>query len=106
MPASPRAHLRERQSVRVITKSKEDAPGMAESIVDIFADHGFTVRGGRWRNSISCHIFQVSPKLARQLIAIPAQEGRAAFEHDVTRYRECVQASIRKDVARRACATL
>jgi D-alanyl-D-alanine carboxypeptidase len=51
-------------------------PGMAESIVSVFAAHGFTVWGGRWRNPDYQH-FQIERALAEKLVRLPADRARA-----------------------------
>ena len=53
-------------------------PGMAESFVSVFAAHGFTVWGGRWRNPDYQH-FQIDRTLAQKLVRLPAAEGRDLF---------------------------
>jgi hypothetical protein len=86
------------------TVRKPIRPGMAESIVDVFEDHGFAEWGGRWRNPIDYQHFQVRKKLAYQLVRLPAEQARATFERYVMRYNGCVQAASRKETARRLCA--
>ena len=51
-------------------------PGMAESIVGVFAEHGFSVWGGRWRNPDYQH-FQIERALAEKLVRLPAVRARA-----------------------------
>jgi hypothetical protein len=77
--------------------------GMAESILDVFAAHGFTIWGGHWRNPIDYQHFQVSQKLAYQLAAAPSQQAHATFEQYVTKYIACIQASSKKESDERAC---
>lgn len=78
-------------------------PGMAETIVEVFADQGLSTWGADWNNPDYQH-FQVSRKLAAQLARLPPIEAKAAFERHVERYRACVQASGgRRDLSRKAC---
>jgi hypothetical protein len=86
------------------TVRKPIRPGMAESIVGVFEDHGFAEWGGRWRNPIDYQHFQVKKELAYQLARLPAEQARATFERYVMRYNSCVQAASRKEAARRLCA--
>ncbi len=66
------------------------SPGMAEAVRAIFANHGFIVWGGGWRNPVDYQHFQLSRDLAEKLIALPADEARDAFEKYVTAYRTCI----------------
>lgn len=68
-------------------------PGMAESIIGIFAEHGFTIWGGRWRNPIDYQHFQISHRFADQLARSRSAEARALFERHVQKYRACLQRS-------------
>jgi len=65
-------------------------PGMAEPVKAIFADHGFTVWGGDWRNPTDYQHFQLRRDLAGKLIALPAEKAREYFESFVQSYRKCV----------------
>jgi hypothetical protein len=81
-------------------------PGMAESILDVFADHGLSVWGGDW-NSPDYQHFQVSRRLAYQLARLSPADARASFERHVDRYRACLQGSAKRaDAARRTCAAV
>jgi hypothetical protein len=62
--------------------------GMAEAAIDVFADHGFLVWGGHWRNPDYQH-FQVSRMLAGKLARLPAREATALFARHVQAYRRC-----------------
>jgi D-alanyl-D-alanine carboxypeptidase-like protein len=76
-------------------------PGMAESIVDVFAAHGFVVWGGEWRNPIDYQHFQVSRRLAGALARASAADAERMFERYVERYRSCMRSRAGK---RQACA--
>jgi hypothetical protein len=80
-------------------------PGMAETVIDVFAHHGFAQWGGYWPRQRDYQHFQVGRGLAARLVALPYPKARAAFEQHVERVRACVQAS--RDKSRggvRACA--
>lgn len=63
--------------------------GMAESVIDVFADEGFVIWGGYWKSAIDYQHFQVSRGLAQRLAHVsPAQAG-ALFGQHVARYRAC-----------------
>lgn len=80
-------------------------PGMAESVVDLFAEHGFLVWGGEWRNQIDYQHFQVSRAMAASLVGAPPVQAKELFEQSIARYRACVGGSAGKNAAvRRACA--
>ena len=64
-------------------------PGMAETVIDIFADNGLSIWGGDWHNPIDYQHFQVSRALAQQLAQTSASNARALFEQHVERYRQC-----------------
>jgi hypothetical protein len=80
-------------------------PGMAEAIIDVFADQGFPIWGGSWHNPIDYQHFQVSRKLAERLARSSSMDARAIFERHVQSYRACMQRSAAGDKpARDACA--
>jgi D-alanyl-D-alanine carboxypeptidase len=64
-------------------------PGMAESVIDVFANQGFLVWGGYWRNPIDYQHFQVSRSMAERLAALSPAQAQAAFRQYVERYRTC-----------------
>jgi hypothetical protein len=74
------------------TDRKNLRPGMAETIVDVFADNGFVVWGGLWRNPIDYQHFQVTPDLASKLARTSPENGKFVFDRYVERYRKCVSA--------------
>ena len=73
--------------------------GMAEDVVELFAQHGFTIWGGDWDAPIDYQHFQVSRTLAKKLAALPPAQARAAFEEHVQAYRNC-----RRDKPRATCS--
>jgi hypothetical protein len=68
---------------------KKARAGMAESVVDVFADEGFVVWGGNWHDPIDYQHFQVSRGFAARLARLSAAQARAAFAQHVERYRAC-----------------
>jgi hypothetical protein len=64
-------------------------PGMAEPVIDIFADNGFSIWGGDWHNPIDYQHFQLSRALAERLTRVSAADAKAIFERQVERYRQC-----------------
>jgi hypothetical protein len=74
-------------------------PGMSESVVDIFADNGFSIWGGDWHNPIDYQHFQVSRDLAEQLARASREEAKAIFDKQLERYRRCRQSG----GSRKAC---
>jgi hypothetical protein len=87
---------------------KTARPGMAETVIDVFADHGLSVWGGYWNSGIDYQHFQVSRTLAGQLARMSPANARALFERHVERYRACRQASAKRAeaAARRTCAAV
>jgi hypothetical protein len=64
---------------------KRRRPGMAESVIDIFAAHGFTVWGGRFRDADYQH-FAIERTLVQKLLRLPLAEARAMFNATVQRH--------------------
>ena len=54
---------------------KQDFPGKAEDIIDIFAANGFTIWGGNWQNPIDYHHFQLPRDMAQQLVKLSYEQG-------------------------------
>jgi hypothetical protein len=51
-------------------------PGMAEPVVDLFADNGFSIWGGDWHSPVDYQHFQVGRDLVEQLIGVSAKRPR------------------------------
>jgi hypothetical protein len=68
---------------------KTARPGMAEPVIDVFADEGFVIWGGRWHDPIDYQHFQVSRSLAERLARLPPAQAKAVFDQHVERYRTC-----------------
>lgn len=60
-------------------------PGMAEAVVGIFARHGFSVWGGRWRRETDYQHFQVDRALAARLVAVSPDEAKRLFRASLRR---------------------
>jgi len=72
-----------------VRPGKPTRAGMAEDVVELFAQHGFTTWGGDWDAPIDYQHFQVSRTLAQKLAALPPEQARAAFDAHATAYRRC-----------------
>ena len=79
-------------------------PGMAEAIVDVFAEEGFLIWGGYWDEPIDYQHFEVGRKLAERLIAATPSDAEAIFEGVIRRYRNCLtQTKARGEAGRVSC---
>jgi hypothetical protein len=70
--------------------NKKNFAGMAETVIDVFANEGFTTWGGYWDDPIDYQHFQVSPGLAEQLVRLPPTQAAALFDKHVEQYRKCI----------------
>jgi hypothetical protein len=68
---------------------KDARRGMAEAILDVFAENGFLTWGGYWDNPIDYQHFQVGLETAKRLAAAAPAEAEGAFNGIVQRYRDC-----------------
>ncbi len=75
-------------------------PGMAEAVVDLFAENGFPIWGGDWKYPIDYQHFQVRRDVARRLAESSSASAKAIFEMQIEQYRRCRRAG----QGRRACA--
>lgn len=66
-------------------KRRPVQPGMAEAVVGIFARHGFSTWGGRWRNETDYQHFQVDRALAARLVAASPDEAKRLFRASLRR---------------------
>lgn len=90
-----------------VRPGKATRQGMAEDVVEVFAQHGFLGWGGNWDAPIDYQHFQVNRALAERMVALPVVEARAVFNAYVERYRSCVQSRTEPNriAAQAACAT-
>jgi hypothetical protein len=63
--------------------------GMAEAVIDVFADEGFLIWGGYWKSATDYQHFQVSRGLAQQLARLAPTQAQTVFLQHVARYRAC-----------------
>jgi hypothetical protein len=82
---------------------KEFRPGMAEAVIDVFADHGFLIWGGYWDDPIDYQHFQVGRKMAERLARVSPAEGEAVFNRLVERYQACRRLSAKERSNRAEC---
>lgn len=54
-------------------------PGMAEQVVEVFKENGFTIWGGHWDTPIDYQHFQVPRTVAEHLIKMSPKEAAAHF---------------------------
>jgi len=99
LTVSPKAGAGYADRLNRLRKSTQS--GMAETVIDVFADHGFSIWGGHWRNAIDYQHFQVSRKMADQLARRSSAEAQALFDRQVERYRTCRRAGLRSTVCAR-----
>jgi D-alanyl-D-alanine carboxypeptidase-like protein len=77
---------------------RDRRPGMAEAVVDIFANNGFLIWGGYWDNPIDYQHFDVGRNWAERLVALSPAEAKASFIRMVGSYRDC-----RRSMGRSEC---
>lgn len=70
--------------------------GLAESVIGVFADEGFVIWGGHWKNAIDYQHFQVSRGLAQQLAGVSPEQARAIYAHQVKSHRACRGNGVRR----------
>lgn len=69
---------------------KPPRPGMAESVVALFADAGFTVWGGYWDTPIDYQHFQFGRELAERLADLPEPAARRLYLRQLAGLRRCL----------------
>ncbi len=75
-PPAGAAYLNRRQH----RPGKADRPGLAEAVVSLFAENGFSHWGGDWNDPIDYQHFDIGRPLAEALAALPPDQARARFE--------------------------
>lgn len=63
--------------------------GLAESVIDVFADGGFLIWGGYWNDPVDYQHFQVGRSFAEQLTRLPPVQAANVFNAHLERYRAC-----------------
>lgn len=76
-------------------------PGMAETVIDVFADNGFLIWGGDWHDPVDYQHFQLGRGMAEQLARLPGAAARQVFEKRTEQYRQCRQSG----KTRKACSS-
>ncbi|MDP5008629.1 MAG: M15 family metallopeptidase [Glaciimonas sp.] len=76
-----------------------------QQIAAIFAEHGFFIWGGNWKQPIDYQHFQVSRKMAEQLAALPTEQARKVFEASIVTYRQCIKKQLKKPINHLACSS-
>lgn len=86
---------------------KSARAGMAESVVEVFAENGFVDWGGDWDDPIDYQHFDIGRAVAEELAGLAPEKARLAFENVVRAYQHCVvQYSDKLPAERRQnCAT-
>jgi hypothetical protein len=72
-------------------RSADPRLGMAESIVELFAEHGFSIWGGYWPYEVDYQHFALRRGLALRLARLPPIEAQHLFEDNVQNYLSCRQ---------------
>ena len=75
-------------------------PGMAEQVIDVFADNGFLIWGGDWHNPIDYQHFQLDRDLAEQMARLSSSAAGQVFEKRAEQYRRCRQSGKNRTACR------
>jgi len=62
---------------------KQHRLGLAEAVINVFAEEGFSIWGGYWKSSIDYQHFQVSRALAEQIAGLTPAQAKAVFAQHV-----------------------
>jgi hypothetical protein len=79
-------------------KRSDIRPGMAETVVNVFADNGFPIWGGDWTNPIDYQHFQVGRELALKLIHSSPSSAKAIFGDHINQYHRCRQTGKKREL--------
>jgi hypothetical protein len=87
---------------------KPGRAGLAEEVVDLFAENGFFRWGGDWDDPIDYQHFDIGRPLAKRLIALAPDRALAVFEAAIAEYHHCVSQMADKTPAeqRAICANV
>lgn len=82
-------------------------PGLAEPVVDLFANHGFLHWGGYWDDRIDYQHFEIgSREFVTRLASLPPSAGAELWQGYVGAYRACrAQSPLSGDEARADCVS-
>jgi D-alanyl-D-alanine carboxypeptidase len=96
LPAYSAEHFINRRALR---PNKDPRPGMAESVLHIFAQHGFLTWGGEWDSPIDYQHFEIgSDDFLKLLILQSPQVAYQTFNQYVQRYNACFANSTQQDL--------
>jgi hypothetical protein len=77
------------------TERSRVRPGMAESVRGLFADNGFLIWGGNWRQPIDYQHFEIGDRaFIEQLARDTPEQAAQTFDRYVRTYRDCVKSSV------------
>ena len=68
---------------------KPDRRGVAEMVVELFAENGFVNWGGTWDSPIDFQHFDIGRALAEELARLPPAQAKQRFEQSIADYRRC-----------------
>jgi hypothetical protein len=68
---------------------KPDRRGVAETVVDVFAENGFVNWGGTWDSPIDFQHFDIGRALAEELVRLPPAQAKERFEQSIANYQRC-----------------
>ena len=66
-------------------------PGMAEPVVRLFAEQGFTLWGGYWDSPVDYQHFQFSRAMAERLATLPETQARTLYLRRLDGLRNCLR---------------
>jgi len=75
--------------VRRLRSFADPRLGIAESVVDLFAEHGFSIWGGYWPYEVDYQHFAVRRSLALRLARLPPMNAHALVEENIQNYVTC-----------------
>ena len=84
--ASGRAFVNRREP----RPGKPPRSGLAEEVVDVFAEHGFLVWGGDWNSPIDYQHFEAGDQdFAQRLLQATPSDAASLVDARIERYRRC-----------------
>ena len=87
---SPAAAARAFVNRREPRVGKPPRPGLAEEVVDVFAEHSFLVWGGDWNFPIDYQHFEAGDRdFAQRLLQATPSDAAALVDERIERYRRC-----------------
>jgi hypothetical protein len=70
---------------------KAERSGMAEEVIDLFADNGFFAWGGYWNEPVDYQHFDIgSRSLAVRMLSLSPAQAEQLFEQQIRHYRDCM----------------